>query len=335
MGGPLLALLLQSAPFLSGSWALPATRACSAQEMRELTAAPDAADTPFRLTCRAGLNGRPVLRRVLIEGAEASGAGVDCGGGSLGRPGARTTTQTPTVAIWSRRIDGAVPLWSRPTDIFLRNCTVHGAIRIWGMGVGGRIDDLRNSSRTPGHTVAAQAAGPSHISLTGLSFTATGSIPLYVGPGVTQVTVDGGRFGGRSDSTAVYLDAESAGAVIRNVGFDIRTPREIIAVDGSARNTITGNRFVLGGHAGSGGGVFLYRNCGEDGVIRHQTPSDNVITDNVFTGASLLPPRTVVVGAREGGRRYCGDDRGWPFGSSLDDGDHATGNIVARNRTVR
>jgi hypothetical protein len=330
MVGPLLALLLQS-----GSWALPATRDCSAVEMAELTAAPDAADTPFRLTCRASLNGRPILRRILIEGGEASGAGIDCGGGGIGRPGARTTTQTPTVAIWSRRLDGPEPRWSRPTDVFMRNCTIHGAVRIWGMGVGGRIDDLRTSSRTPGHTAAAQGAGPSHVALTNLTFAATGSIPLYVGPGVTAVTVEGGRFNGRSDSTAIYLDAESAGNTVRNLAFDIRTPREIIAVDGSARNTIVGNRFALGGQARNGGGIFLYRNCGEDGVIRHQTPSDNVITDNVFTGASLLRPRTVVVGAREGGRRYCADDRGWPFGSSLDDGDHATGNIVARNGATR
>jgi hypothetical protein len=299
--------------------------------MADLTAAPDAADTPFRLTCRASLNGRPILRRVLIEGSEASGAGIDCGGTGIGRPGARTTTQAPTVAIWSRRIDGAEPHWSRPTDVFLRNCTIHGAIRIWGMGVGGRIDDLRTSSRTSGHTAAAQAAGPSHISLTNLTFAATGSIPLYIGPGVTAVTVEGGRFNGRSDSTAIYLDAESARNSLRNLTFDVRTPREIIAVDGSARNSIVGNRFALGGQ----GGVFLYRNCGEDGVIRHQTPSENVITDNVFTGASMLRPRTVVVGAREGGRRYCGDDRGWPFGSSLDDGDHATRNIVARNGATR
>jgi hypothetical protein len=213
--------------------------------MRDLTAAPDAADTPYRLTCRAELNGRPILRRVLIEGAEASGAGIDCGGGSIGRPGARTTTRTPTVAVWSRRIDGPVPAWSRPTDIAISRCTIHGAIRIWGMGVGGRIDDLRNSSRTPGHTAAAQGAAPSHIALTGLSFAATGSIPLYVGPGVTAVTVDGGRFTGQSDSTAIYLDAESAGSTVRNVTFDVRTPREIIAVDGSARNAITGNRFAL------------------------------------------------------------------------------------------
>ena len=41
----------------------------------------------------------------------------------------------------------------------------------------------------------------------------------------------------------------------------------------------------------------------------------------------------VVVGAREGRRRYCGDDAGWPFGSSADDGDHATGNVVSGNIT--
>lgn len=331
MIGPFLALILQSSALQAGGWTLPATRVCSSDEIRELTAAPDANDTPFRLTCRAELNGRPVLRRILIEGAEASGAGIDCGGGGIGRPGGRTTTQTPTIAIWSRRVDGPTPVWSRPTDIAVSHCTIHGAIRIWGMGVGGRIDDFRTSSRTKSHTAAAQAAGPSHINLKDLSFAATGSIPLYVGPGVTDLSLEGGRFTGRSDSTAVYLDAESAGNVIRDTTFAIATPREKIAIDGSARNTITGNRFALGGQ----GGVFLYRNCGEDGVIRHQTPSGNVITDNVFTGGSMLRPRTVVVGAREGGRRYCGDDRGWPFGSSIDDGDHATGNTVLRNRTSR
>ena len=97
-----------------------------------------------------------------------------------------------------------------------------------------------------------------------------------------------------------------------------------------SEDEVTGNRFALGRR----GGVFLYRNCGEDAVIRHQTPSDNQITDNVFTGAGWFRSRAVVVGSRDGNRPYCRDDRGWPFGSSLDDGDHATGNVVARN-TVR
>lgn len=314
-----------------GDWTLPAARPCTAAEIRELTATPDAADTPFRLTCRARLEGAAVTRRILIEGAEASGAGLDCGGGVIGRPGARTTTQTPTVAIWSRRLEGDRPAWSRPTDVTLSNCTVHGAVRIWGMGAGGRVDDLRSSSQTADHTAAAQAAAPSHVTLEAVTFAATGSIPLYVGPGVTRTTVTGARFGGRSDSTAIYLDAESAGTTLRDSVFAIATAREQVAIDGSAGNVVSGNRFALRGR----GGVFLYRNCGEDGVIRHQTPSGNSITDNVFSGAARVRSRTVVVGAREGNRRYCGDDRGWPFGSSRDDGDHATGNTVARNLVVR
>jgi len=325
----LVAALLIAWP--PGDWTLPAARPCTAAEVRALTAAPDAAGTPYRLTCRARLDGTAVTRRILIEGAEASGAGLDCGGGAIGRPGARTTTQTPTIAIWSRRIEGERPAWSRPTDVTVSNCTVHGAIRIWGMGAGRRIDDLRTSSRTADHTAAAQAAAPSHVRLENVTFAATGSIPLYVGPGVTHTTVTGGRFGGRSDSTAIYLDAESAGTTVRDATFDIATAREQVAIDGSAANVVVGNRFALRGR----GGVFLYRNCGEDGVIRHQTPSGNAITDNVFAGAARVRPRTVVVGAREGNRRYCGDDRGWPFGSSRDDGDHATGNTVARNRVVR
>ncbi len=157
---------------------------------------------------------------------------------------------------------------------------------------------------------------------------ATGSIPLYIGPGVTGVTVTGGRFVGRSVSAAVYLDAESAGAIIEGVEFDIMTAREQIAVDGSARNRIVGNRFRRSGR----GGVFLYRNCGEDGVVRHQAPTDNQIADNRFEAASWLRPRPVVVGSREGRRRYCADDASFAFGSSLDDGDNAARNVVQDNQ---
>ena len=311
------------------SWALPAARSCTAAEVAALTAP---ADAPYRLTCRATLSAsQTVTRRILIEGAEASGSGIDCRGGSLGVPGRATTTRAPTVAIWSRRIEGTTAGWSRPSDITIRNCQIHGNVRIWGMGAGGSMSDLLDSSRTPGHTAATQAAAPSNISLEGVSIVASGSIPLYVGPGVTATRVLRGHLGGRSDSTAIYLDAESRDARIEGVVFDVATAREQIAIDGSAGNVIVGNRFALGGR----GGVFLYRNCGEDGVIRHQTPSDNRITDNVFSGASRFRPRTVVVGAREGNRRYCGDDAGYPFGSSADDGDRAMRNVVARNRIVR
>ena len=320
MAAWLAALWLSAAP---EAWSLPAARPCTASEIGELTAD---ATTPYRLTCRAVLNaGQAITRPILIEGAEASGAGLDCRAGVVGRPGVATTTRQPTVAVWSRRITAAH--WSRPTDIRIENCTIHGAVRVWGMGADGGYDDLRASSRTVDHTATTQGAAPSHIELHRVTIVGTGSIPLYVGPGVTRLSLTNSTLTGRSDATALYLDAESADNRIENNVLAVKTKREAFAVDGSARNRITDNRFDLKGHPG----VFLYRNCGERGVIRHQTPSDNQITDNVFSGAGRLRPQLVVVGAREGRRAYCSADRGYPFGSSADDGDRATNNVVARN----
>ena len=316
----LTALWLSAAP---DAWSLPAARPCSPAELVDLTAE---TTTPYRLTCRAILpRSQRIVRPILIEGAIASGAGLDCQGGAVGRPGVATTTRQPTLAIWSRRLD--VQHWSRPTDIRIENCTVHGAVRVWGMGADGGYDDLRASSRTAGHTATTQGSAPSHIALDQVTIVGTGSIPLYVGPGVTRLSLTNSTLSGRSDATAVYLDAESADNRIENNTIAVATRREALAVDGSARNRITGNRFTLSGR----GGVFLYRNCGERGVIRHQTPSDNQITDNIFSGAARLRPQLVVVGAREGRRSYCSADRGYPWGSSADDGDRATGNVVARN----
>ena len=298
-------------------------RACSDSEIAALTSD---APSPIFLTCRASLTAdQSVSRPIVFEGAEASGAGIVCNGARLGRPGVASTVSVPTIAIQSIRTQTG---WSRPSDITIRGCLVHGNIRIRGMGAGGDLAALRTSSRTVDHTAAAQAAAPTRVWLTDLTLTATGSIPLYVGPGVTDLRFEDARVVGRSVSTAVYLDAESARAVIRRVTFAVRTGREQIAIDGSAANRIEDNTFALGGR----GGVFLYRNCGEDGVIRHQTPSDNVITGNTFTGARRLRPNAVVVGSREGRRRYCGADAGWPFGSSIDDGDHAERNVVTGNR---
>ncbi|MFZ4166829.1 right-handed parallel beta-helix repeat-containing protein [Brevundimonas sp. NPDC058933] len=316
----LAALWLTAAP---DAWALPAARPCTAAELRDLTAE---AETPYRLTCRAVLTpGQTIRRPLLIEGAEASGAGLDCQGGAVGRAGVATTTRRPTIAIWSRRVSASH--WSRPTDIRIENCVIHGAVRVWGMGADGRYDDLRASSRTADHVATAQGAAPTHIALERVTIVGTGSIPLYVGPGVTRLSLTNSTLTGRSDATALYLDAESAANRIENNAIAVAAQREAVAVDGSARNRITGNRFTLGGR----GGVFLYRNCGERGVIRHQTPSDNQITDNVFSGAARLRPQLVVVGSREGRRAYCGADRGYPWGSSADDGDGATNNVVARN----
>lgn len=317
----MLAAVALSALLSGGS---PAARPCRADEITALIAT---ASSPYSLACQAILEpGQTITRPVIFQGAEASGASLDCQGQAVGRPNQSVSASQPTIAIWSSR--ETATRWSRPTDITIRNCTIYGAIRIWGMGSDGSYDDLRLASRTANHTQIAQAAAPTRIALSDLALVANGTIPLYLGPGVTNVIVTGSRFSGRSVATALYLDAESAGNRIENNRFAVRTGREVIAVDGSARNRISHNQIELFGE----GGIFLYRNCGERGVIRHQTPSDNTITDNRFTGASWLRPRLIVVGSREGRRSYCGEDAGYDFGSSRDDGDHASGNILARNR---
>lgn len=277
--------------------------------------------TPLELTCSLSLGPNDIVTRPLvISGAPARGVTLDCNGGRLGTPGQRVTAARPTVLIRSDTT-------GRPADVTLRACRIFGAVRIWGLGAGGDYDSLRIASRQPDFTARARALAPTRIRLEGVTITAEGAIPLYVGPGVTGVELAGSTLDGRSDATAIYLDHESARNRIVNNTITTRTTRELVAIDGSAENHIENNRLELNGRPG----VLLYRNCGERGVIRHQTPSRNRIIGNAFTRAHWLWPRVVVENAREGRRSYCGEDAGYPFGSSRDDRDGGHENIIRDN----
>ena len=298
----------------------PCTEAQRAGAMQPVFAG---GSSSYRLTCSLIISpGDRVVRTLRLEGAEASGVRIDCQGGALGEPGGPERVR---VDIASRREGGG---WSRPTDIRVERCTFYGAARIWGMGGHDRDEELRSSSRRPDHTSRAQAAAPTRIVFDRVVFATRDLISLYVGPGTTRVSILGSRFEGRAP-LAVYLDAETADNVLEDNSFDLATRREVVAVDGSARNRIVANRFTLQGQ----GGLFLYRNCGERGVIRHQPPVDNVITGNRFQ-IRKVGARSVVVGSRQGRGSYCGADAGYPYGSSADDGDHAERNIVGDNVTL-
>lgn len=297
---------------------------CSPEQIAALTAS---SSSPYTLTCSAKLtNGQSILRPIVLEGPQASHLRLDCNGGSIGQPNSPVHASSPTVMIRSEKSENGK--WRAVNNVTLRNCHIFGAVRVWGMGADGSYDDLRLSSRQAGHTTRVQEAAPHNVRLEQVRITAHGTIPLYVGPGVTRLILEDSTLDGRTSATAIYLDAESADNTIRNNRILTRTGREMIAVDGSARNTISGNRFDLHGKPG----IYLYRNCGERGVIRHQTPSNNIIENNNFTGASWLRPRLVVENARNGRRSYCSADRGYPFGSSVDDRDNAAGNTVRNNR---
>jgi hypothetical protein len=318
------AALVLAAPHI----ALAAAPACDARTRAALLERALGVDDVVPLTCSLQLGPTDVVtKRLLLEGSASRGVQIDCGGGRIGRPEAEPPFPKFTIEIRSRERGPGSAEWDRPTDIAIRNCTIAGPIRIWGMAINGQGERLKLSSRAPGHTERAQAAAPTRISIEGVTLEASGATPLYLGPGVTGVSLTASRVVGRSGSIAVYLDAESAGNTIAGNSFDIGTGREVIAVDGSARNRITDNRFRIGWR----GGIFLYRNCGEGGTIRHQTPSFNTITGNRFDYGFPLHSPAISVGSREGWRLYCGEDAGYPFGSSADDGDHATDNVVENN----
>lgn len=261
----------------------------------------------------------PPLEQVVLSGTAVSGTVIDCDGGwyNDGKP-------TELVIRSEKTADG----WERPEGIVIRNCRIRGSIRVLGMGRNGEAADVRESSHWEGHTQRAQDAAPTNIRITGVEIEAAHRIPLYVAPGVTGVVFENSRITGWSASTAIYLDCESAGNVIAGNTLAMWAAREVIAIDGSADNRIEGNRFESIAY----GGIFLYRNCGEAGTVRHQTPHGNVIRDNWFNTRTLGAFQTAIhLGSRNGSRMYCGQDHGYPFGSSLDDRDFADDNTVTGN----
>jgi parallel beta-helix repeat protein len=262
---------------------------------------------------------QPKFEKNTLEGSRENGRVIDLQGGWLNEG------KLVEMVIRSKDMEKG---WDVPERITIRNGRIRGSIRIYGLGVNGEAAKVQESSRREGHTARAQAAAPRAILLEDLKIEADHRIPLYLSPGVTGVTVKNCTFTGWSASTTVYLDAESGGNRIEGCTFDVRSGREVVAVDGSATNTIVGNRFLQAGY----GGIYLYRNCGEGGTVRHQAPQSNLIENNFFNMKDLRSGSYGIwLGSRQGRRSYCEDDAGYPFGSSIDNRDFADHNTVRGN----
>jgi len=222
--------------------------------------------------------------------------------------------------------------WQRPQNFEFTNWKLNGSIRILGAG-SSASKAVKQSSFSLGHTERMQAAAPSGITLSNLQINAIGKIPLVVGPGSTQVALRNSTISGRSQSVGIYLDAESANNEIVNNTFSLKLGREVIAVDGSRQNVISSNTFARL----PWGGVYVYRNCGERGVVRHQEPAENRILANTFNLNTLRSflfeyRYGIWLGSRESRPpSYCGADRGYSFGSSINNGDFANDNIINGN----
>lgn len=283
-----------------------------------------ASDTsPVKITCSVKLPaGAVVTRQILFEGDASSGSTLDCNGGRLEGEGPKG--DSGAVLVKSKQQAGK---WSRPSGVTVTNCEIAGAVRIYGLGRNGEAAEVKKSSANRDHTLFAQSAAPTKITFDRVRITSSSGSPFYVSPGATRVSLINSRIEGKSSGTAIYLDAESANNRIINNTFDIATKgREIIAVDGSANNEISGNTF----NTALNGGIFLYRNCGEGGTIRHQAPQHNRIEGNVFKMGGGKSP-AVWLNSRNGNRSYCFTDPTHPFGSSLTSKDLAQDNTVENN----
>jgi hypothetical protein len=291
-----------------------------------------AATAPIHLTCSVTLpKGSTISRNLVIEGSGASGVTLDCNGGTIDTSKGAKFEDKVAIAIRSRQQpDGK---WDAPQSITVKNCTIKGFVRIYGLDINANGANMRASSLRPDHIKYARDSAPRNVSLRHITFVAAGSIPLYVGPGVTHASVSNSTFRGQASATAIYLDAESGWNEVRDNRFSLASEkRELIAIDGSRNNRIVGNVF----ENPVNGGIFIYRNCGEAGVIRHQKPQYNLIADNVFEYRKSSKTRkpAIWLGSRGGKQRYCFHDPERQFGSSADSGDFARNNIVEDNRVV-
>lgn len=293
---------------------------CQSAQLNDVLA-PSTAKKSVSLKCSLQLpKNAKVTKQIIFEGQSSSDITLDCNGASI------ESTSNPAILIQSvKQAQG----WAVPKNITIKNCTINGAIRIHGMGRNGESAEVKASSISQGHTQRVVQAAPSNIILDNLTLLAGNSNMLYLAPGVNQVTVKNSKFKGQAGSLAIYLDAESQYNRIENNIFDVQTPsRELIAVDGSAHNVISGNQFIHPKH----GAIYLYRNCGEGGTIRHQTPSYNLITHNSFKLNKPLKQPMIWLGSRNGNRNYCDLDQGYAFGSSQSDLDYAEHNEVKQNQ---
>ena len=286
-----------------------------------------------------------IAKNLIYAGSSASNTVLDLNGATV-------LGSIQIMSVELEPVGSNLSTYDRPENITIKNGELRGPIRIWGMARNGEGNDespygnmLKRSSRMLGHTERAQAAAPTNITLDNLIVSGTGGNPVYFAPGVTHSRLLNSEIRGGSTRVGLYLDAESSGNTIKGNVFSIETTatpgglkNPQIAIDGSANNKIVNNLFVDADY----GAIQLYRNCGDNGVVRHQTPSNNHIinnrfeyVDDAFDWDSLLDTQpAVLIGARDWNQetRYCHEDNDVDFGSGQGDADYATYNVVMQNQ---
>lgn len=239
---------------------------------------------------------------------------LDCNGATLEGEGKRA------IGI---QIDGQKKLIENVT---VENCRIQN-FKNRGVNVtsGLRIKDFSEDKD------ANYRLAPKKVKINAVTVLGSGRGGVYFDSYVTDSVLSNSTIEG-SGKVGVYLEQgtqriQIISNTIRNNGVDGR--REGLAIDSSAHNTVKGNHFI----ANAGGGVFLYKNCGENflsgkSALRWQSSDFNVVQENVF----LDEPVGVWIASRQSK-----DLSKWECGDPPVDGkgrfyeDHANNNIIERN----
>jgi parallel beta-helix repeat protein len=323
-----IALSFVALPFSGAQAGTEGSATCGQNVLAKLKEKSADEDSRIAVACSLILDPSDVIEKnILISGAGAEGLVLDCRGATIRSPKVRAEYKRPLITITSERVDENN--WSAPSNVTIKNCVIEGDLQIFGAGQSANDPVVRDSSLRENHTQAMQRAAPRNISILSSTLVAKGGTAIYIGPGVTKVLIENSKFNGYSRGAAIYLDAESAFNTISNNDFKFESKtRELIAVDGSASNNISKNIF----HNPQKGGIYIYRNCGEAGTIRHQRPQFNQIRSNEFIYEAGTTPRPAVwLNSRKGKSKFCFRDPAHPYGSSLSPMDFAMNNVVQKN----
>jgi hypothetical protein len=250
----------------------------------------------------------------------------------------KVTSSGTVIDLGGEVLNESITIQGPVSDVIIRNGTVCGEIRLRP----NRID----GQSTPGHTERIRKAAPTGITLRNITFDTDGSThQAYFGPGANGCRIINCQFKGRSAGPLVYLSPEGGDHLIRGCSFEAATGarREVLSIDGSAGNLITRNAF----NQCLWGGIYVYRNCGEDGRVRHQKPKRNTISDNSFNLRGMRVfrisngsghqqsifyiPYGIILGSRQGDSAYCDLDSQYNIGSGVSDLDYARDNVLENN----
>ena len=250
----------------------------------------------------------------------------------------RITASNSVLDFGGKTLNESIIIQGSVQGVIIRNGTIKGEIRL-------RPDRIDGQS-TPGHTERIQAVAPSGLMVRDIKFNTDGSThQVYFGPGATGCRLINCQFKGQSAGPSVYFSPEGGDHLIRGCTFEASTGarREVLSIDGSAGNLITRNNFKQC----RWGGIYVYRNCGETGKVRHQKPKRNTISNNRFNlrgmqplrisngsghqGSFVYVPYGIILGSRQGDSAYCDLDSQHGIGSGISDLDYARNNLIEGN----